>query len=97
MSTHSSRPNLLGQTCYLELAQGFTYTLHVKPPPDGSQRAIPEALKDLPCPSYILSRHICCSSWKGVSHLLHAGELPGSPHCPLARRLLHVVFLKDPR
>jgi hypothetical protein len=40
-----SRLVSLGQTCYLELARGSTYTLHVSPPHDGGQRAVPEVLK----------------------------------------------------
>ncbi len=38
----------LGQTCFLELARGFTYTVHVNPPRDGGPRAIPEVLKGPP-------------------------------------------------
>jgi hypothetical protein len=41
-------PASLGHTCYLELAHGFTYTLHVSPPRDGGPRAIPEVLKGPP-------------------------------------------------
>jgi hypothetical protein len=42
---------LLGQTCYLELARGFTYTLHANPPCNGDQRATPEVLKGPPMSS----------------------------------------------
>jgi hypothetical protein len=34
-----------GQTCYLELAHGSTYTLHVSPPHNGGPHAVPEVLK----------------------------------------------------
>ncbi len=85
----------LGHTCYLELARGFTYTLHVSSP-RGGPRAIPEVLEYPPCPSYILSRHICCLSWKRVRHLLHAGDFPGLPRFPLVGCLLHVIYQKDP-
>jgi hypothetical protein len=30
----------------------------------GASMLFQRSLKDLPCPSYILSGHICCSSWK---------------------------------
>jgi hypothetical protein len=38
----------LGHTCYLELARGLTYTLHVSPPRDGDPRAVPVDLKGPP-------------------------------------------------
>jgi hypothetical protein len=65
----------LGQTCYLELARGFTYTLHVSHHSRWGPACYLEVLKGPPCPSYILSRHICCLSLKRVRHLLHTGEL----------------------
>jgi hypothetical protein len=40
-----SRLASLGQTCYLELARGSTYTLHVSPPRNGGRHAVPEVLK----------------------------------------------------
>jgi hypothetical protein len=40
--------SLPGQTCYLELARGFTYTLHVGPPRDGAHVLTPDALKGPP-------------------------------------------------
>jgi hypothetical protein len=33
----------------------------------------------------------------GVGHLLHAGERPGPPRCPLSVVFLHVIRHKDPR
>ncbi len=71
--------SLLGPTCYLELARGFTYTLHVSPPRDGGPTCwflVP--LKGLPRRPLAMSRHICCLSCPKVRLLLHAGELPGS-------------------
>jgi hypothetical protein len=44
----------------------------------------------------LVSRHLLLKL-KTVSYLLHAGELPGSSRCPLVRRLLHMICLKDPR
>ncbi len=86
----------LGQTCYLELSRGFTYTLHISPLAMGARVLFPRSLKDPPCPSCILSQRICCLGWKRVS-LLHTGELPGLSRCPLVRPLLHVICHKDPR
>jgi hypothetical protein len=40
--------SLLGPTCYLELARGFTYTLHVSPPRDGAHVLVPGTLKGPP-------------------------------------------------
>jgi hypothetical protein len=70
----------LGHTCYLELARGFTYTLHVAPLAMGARVLYLWPLKDHSCPSSIFA-----PSWQGwVGHLLHAGERPGSPRCPLS-------------
>ncbi len=96
-STQSSPPDLLGQTCYLKLARGFAYTLHVNPPRDGGQRAVPEVLKGPSMSFYnLVSTHLLLKL-EGVGHLLHAGGLLGSPCCPLVHRLLHAICLKDPR
>jgi|LakMenE18May11ns_1017448.scaffolds.fasta_scaffold9655040_2 hypothetical protein len=64
----SSRPKLLlsdslGHTCYLELARGTTYTLHVSPPRDGGPRAVPVVLKGPPMSFYHLVSYIL--SWQG--------------------------------
>ncbi len=40
--------SLPGPTCYLELARGFTYTLHVGPPRDGAHVLTPDTLKGPP-------------------------------------------------
>jgi hypothetical protein len=72
----------LGHTCYLELARGTTYTLHVSPPCDGDPRAIPVVLKGPPMSFFnLVSIHLKLAR---VGHLLHAGELPGSPRCPVS-------------
>jgi hypothetical protein len=71
-------PASLGHMCYLEVAGGFTYTLHVSPPRDGACVLSPWALKDHPCPSFISRWHLLLRL-KRAWHLLHAGELLGSP------------------
>jgi hypothetical protein len=56
----------LGQTCYLELACGFTYTLHISPPRDGGTRAIPEVLKGPPMSFlHLFSAHLLLKLKKG--------------------------------
>ncbi len=82
--------------CYVELARGFAYTLHINPPRNGGQRAVPEVLKG-PSMSFLhlVPTHLLLKL-EGVGHILHAGGLPGSPRCPLVRRLLHAISLKDP-
>jgi hypothetical protein len=74
---------------------GITYTLHVSPPRDGGPRAIPVVLKG-PLMSFfnLVSVHLKLAR---VGHLLHAGERPGPPRCPLSVVLLHVIRHKDPR
>ncbi len=85
----------LGHTCYLELARGITYTLHISPPRDGDLRAIPVVLKGPPMSFFnLVSIHLKLAR---VGHLFHAGELPGSQRCPLSVVLLHVIRHKDPR
>ncbi len=39
---------LPGPACYLELARGFTYTLHVSPPRNGAHVLVPGTLKGPP-------------------------------------------------
>jgi hypothetical protein len=83
----------LGHTCYLKLARGITYTLHVSPPRDGSPRAILVVLKGPPMSFFhLVSIHLKLAR---AGHLLHAGELPGSLRCPLVRCFLHVICHKD--
>ncbi len=40
--------SLPGPACYLELARGLTYTLHVSPPRDGAYVLVPGTLKGPP-------------------------------------------------
>jgi hypothetical protein len=84
----------LGDMYYLELACGITYTLHVSPPRDGGPRAIPVVLKGPPMSFFHhVSIHLKLTR---AGHLLHAGELPGSPRCPLVHRFLHMIPHKEP-
>ncbi len=50
--------SLLGPTCYLELARGSTYTLHVSPPRDGVHVLVLVPFKGLPRPSLDVSTHL---------------------------------------
>jgi hypothetical protein len=76
---------------------GITYTLHVSPPRDGGPRATSVVLKG-PLMSFfnLVSVHLKLARVR-VGHLLHAGERPGPPRCPLSVVLLHVIRHKDPR
>ncbi len=56
--------------------------LHVNPPCDGGSRAIPMVLKGPPMSFFhLVSIHL---KLEKAGRLLHTGELPGSPRCPLS-------------
>jgi hypothetical protein len=86
----------LSHTCYLELARGYTNTLHISPPRDGGLSAIPEVLKK-PHKSFLHVSVLLLFKLERGWHLLHTGELPESPCCPLNHPLLHVICHIDPR
>jgi hypothetical protein len=67
----------LSQTCYLELARGFIYTLHVSPHCDGAHVLIPEALKGPPTFFLQCLNSFVCLSWPKVRLVLHASDFRG--------------------
>jgi hypothetical protein len=73
---------VLKKNFVLHLSVTNTYTLQVSPPRDGDPCAIPVVLKGPPMSFFnLVSIHLKLAR---VGCLLHAGELPGLPRCPLS-------------
>ncbi len=95
LTSQAAAVRFLGPNVLSRASTRLYIHLHIGPPCDGGPRVIPVVLKGPPKSFFhLVSIHLKLA---GAGHLLHAGELPGSPRFPLVHHLLHVICHTGPR